>query len=48
MLFFCFFFHIYAQNIDCGYSLEAPRRGSSKEYPQIMFLSRNKKNNVYS
>ena len=30
-------FHISAQNIDCGYSLEPPRRGSSKEYPQSMF-----------
>ena len=40
-------FHIYAQNIDCGYSLEPPRRGGSNEYPQIMFLSRNKKNNIY-
>ena len=25
--------HISAQNIDCGYSLELPRRGSSNEYP---------------
>ena len=41
-------FHISAQNIDCGYSLELPHRGSSNEYPQSMFLSRNKKNNVYS
>ena len=40
-------FHISAQNIDCGYSLEQPRRGGSNEYPQSMFLSRNKKNNVY-
>ena len=40
-------FHISAQNIDCGYSLESPRRGGSNEYPQSMFLSRNKKNNVY-
>ena len=40
-------FHISAQNIDCGYSLELPRRGGSNEYPQYMFLSRNKKNNVY-
>ena len=40
-------FHISAQNIDCGYSLELPQRGSSNEYPQSMFLSRNKKNNVY-
>ena len=37
--------HISAQNIDCGYSLEPPRRGSlepprrggSNEYPQPMF-----------
>ena len=40
-------FHISAQNIDCGYSLELPRRDSSNEYLQSMFLSRNKKNNVY-
>ena len=40
-------FRISAQNIDCGYSLEPPRRGGSNEYPQSMFLSRNKKNNVY-
>ena len=40
-------FHISAQNIDCGYSLEPPRRGGSNEYPQSMFLSRNNKNNVY-
>ena len=40
-------FHISSQNIDCGYSLEPPLWGSSNEYPQSMFLSRNKKNNVY-
>ena len=40
-------FHISAQNIDCGYSLEPPQRGGSNEYPQSMFLSRNKKNNSY-
>ena len=40
-------FHISAQNIDCGYSLEPPRRSGSNEYLQSMFLSRNKKNNVY-
>ena len=40
-------FHISAQNIDCGYLLEPPRQGSSNEYPQSMFLSRNKKNNEY-
>ena len=27
------FFHISAQNIDCGHSLEPPRRGGSNEYP---------------
>ena len=30
-------FHISVQNIDCGYSLELPHRGSSNEYPQSMF-----------
>ena len=40
-------FLISAQNIHCGYSLEPPRRGGSNEYPQFMFLSRSKKNNVY-
>ena len=32
-------FHISAQNIDCEYSLEPPRRGGSNEYPQSMFLA---------
>ena len=40
-------FNISAQNIDCGYSLESPRRGGSNEYPQSMFLSVNKNNNIY-
>ena len=39
-------FLISAQNIDCRYSLEPPRRGGSNEYPHYV-LSRNKKNNVY-
>ena len=39
-------FHISSQNIDRGYLLEPPRRGGSNEYPQSMFLSRNKKINV--
>ena len=30
-------FLIFAQNIDCGYSLEPPRRGSANVYPQSMF-----------
>ena len=37
-------FLIFPQNICCGYSLEAPRRGASNEYPQHMFSWRNKKN----
>ena len=41
-------FRISAQNIDRGYSLKPPRGGGSNESPQSMFLSRNKKNNVYS
>ena len=32
------------ENICCGYSLEAPLRGASYEYPQHMFSWRNKKN----
>ena len=28
-----------AQNIDCGYSLEPPRRGGSNEFPQSMFCA---------
>ena len=31
-------------NIDCGCTLEPPRRGGSNEYPQSMFWSKNKKN----
>ena len=40
-------FHISVQNIDCGYPLEPHRRGGSNDNPQSMFLSRNKKINVY-
>ena len=29
--------HISAQNIDCGYLLEPPRRGGSNEYQQSVF-----------
>ena len=36
---FFYIFHISTQNIDCGYSLEPPRRGGSNEYPQSMFLA---------
>ena len=37
-------FLIFAQNIDCRYTLEPPRPGGSNEYPQSMFWSKNKKN----
>ena len=30
-------FQISDQNIDCGYSLELPRRSSSNKYPQSMY-----------
>ena len=36
-------FLIFAQNIDCGYTLEPPRRGGSSEYQQSMFSSKIKK-----
>ena len=31
------FFLFLLKNIDCGYSLEPPGRGSSNEHPQSMF-----------
>ena len=37
-------FLIFAQNVDCWYTLEPPRRGGSNEYAQSMFWSKNKKN----
>ena len=33
--------HIPAQNIDCRYPLEPPRRGGSNEYSQSMFFKQN-------
>ena len=30
-------FFIFAQNIDCGYTLEPPHLGGSNEYPQSIF-----------
>ena len=33
----CHIFLIFAQNIDCGYTLEPPQLGGSNEYPQSMF-----------
>ena len=41
------YFSYFCSKLNCGFSLEPPRRGGSNEYPQSMFLSRNKKNNVY-
>ena len=41
------FFILLLKNIDCVYSLEPPQWGGSNKYPQSMFLSRNKKKNVY-
>ena len=38
------FFLFLPQNIDCGYSLEPPCRGSSNVYPQAMFLAKIRKN----
>ena len=32
-----FYIFIFAQNIDCGYSLKPPQRGGSNEKPQSMF-----------
>ena len=40
-------FNNFAQNIDCGYTLEPPRQGGSNEYPQSMFWNKNKKKLVY-
>ena len=41
---FFYIFLIFAQNKDCGYTLEPPQRGGSNEYPQSMFWSKKKKN----
>ena len=38
------FFLFLVQNIDCVYTLEAPRRVGSKEYQQSMFWGKNKNN----
>ena len=37
------YFSYFATKTCCGYSLKAPRRGASNEYPQHMFLWKNKK-----
>ena len=38
-----YIFHISAQNIDCGYSLEPPLRGGSNEYHNLCFLAKIRK-----
>ena len=35
-------FFIFAQNIDCGYTLEPPWQCGSNEYPQSMFWIKKK------
>ena len=35
--------HISSQNINCGYSLEPPRRGGSNEHSQSIFLAKKEK-----
>ena len=40
---FCLYFLIFAQNMDCRYTLEPPRRSGSDKDPQSMFWSKNKK-----
>ena len=37
-------YFLHAENIDCRYTLEPPRRGGSNEYPQSMFCIKNKEN----
>ena len=40
------FFLFLKENTCCVYSLEAPQWGTSNEYPQYMFSSRNKKKHI--
>ena len=42
IFFFFFIFLIFAQNLDCGYTLEPPRQGDSNQHPQSIFWSKNK------
>ena len=37
-----YFFLFPEENICCGYSLEAPHRGASNEYPQHVFFEKKK------
>ena len=38
------YFPIFAQNINCGFTLEPPQWVGSNEYSQSMFKSKNKEN----
>ena len=38
------FLSIVAQNVDCGHTLEPPRRDGSNEYQQSIFSTKHKKN----
>ena len=40
-------FLIFAQNIDCEYTLQPPRRGGSNEYTQSMFHQKNRYTPAY-
>ena len=40
-------FNIFAQNIDCEYTLEPHRRDGFNKYQQSMFWSRNKKYSIH-
>ena len=42
-----FFLFLLETSYDCSDQIEPHRQGGSIEDPQSMFLSRNKKNNVY-
>ena len=41
-------FLIFAQNIDCGYTLEPPRRGGSNEYPQSVLEQKSEPEDQWS
>ena len=44
MIILGYFFLFLHKTIYCGYPLETTQRGSSNEYPQNMFLRRNREN----
>ena len=41
-------FHISAQNRECGFSLEPPRRGGSNVYPQYIFFGAEIRKTMYT